>query len=355
MVNREANLTIFNFQFFNYPMIIQLKPSISPAEKDAILQKIRSLEYKTTEVKTQKGDYLVGIGKKEFDVRQLGHMKGIADIHRVSDDYKLVSRKWKVERSHIDLGDGVVIGNGSLSIMAGPCSIESEEQVQQIIDHLVRNKVSIMRGGVFKPRSSPYAFRGMGVEGLKMWYKLARKAGIRIISEVMQVSQIEAMHDYVDVFQVGARNTQNFNLLDELGKVDKAVMIKRGISGTIEELLYSAEYVFSAGNEKLMLCERGIRTYEKASRNTLDVNAIPILKEKTHLPVIADPSHGIGIREYVEPVALAAVMAGADGIIYETHQKPEEAASDGQQTLDFEESERLIHRLRKTFDLKNSF
>ena len=176
---------------------------------------------------------------------------------------------------------------------------KQKTQVQQTIDHLIGNGVRIMRGGVFKPRSSPYAFRGLGVDGLKMWYKLARKAGIKIISEVMQVSQIAEMLDYVDVFQVGARNTQNFNLLDELGKVDKPVMIKRGISGTIEELLYSAEYVFAAGNEKLMLCERGIRTYEKASRNTLDVNAIPILKEKTHLPVIADPSHGIGIREYV--------------------------------------------------------
>lgn len=336
-------------------MIIQLKPTATVAEKEDILRKIKSLDYKTTEVKTQKGSYLVGIGKKEFDLRQLGHMPGIADIHRVSDDYKLVSRKWKVDRTHIDLGDDVIIGDGSLSIMAGPCSIESEEQVQQTIDHLVRNNVRIMRGGVFKPRSSPYAFRGMGVEGLKMWHKLARKSGIKIISEVMQVSQIEAMYDYVDVFQVGARNTQNFNLLDELGRVDKAVMIKRGISGTIEELLYSAEYVFSAGNEKLMLCERGIRTYERASRNTLDVNAIPILKEKTHLPVIADPSHGIGIREYVEPIALAIVMAGADGIIYETHQKPEEAASDGQQTLNFEESEGLIDRLRKTFELKMSF
>jgi len=171
----------------------------------------------------------------------------------------------------------------------------------------------------------------------------------------MQVSQIAEMYDYVDVFQVGARNTQNFNLLDELGKVDRAVMIKRGISGTIEELLYSAEYVFSAGNEKLILCERGIRTYERASRNTLDINAIPILKEKTHLPVVADPSHGIGIRDYVEPVALAAVMAGADGIIYETHQKPEEAASDGQQTLDFEESTRLINRMNQTATLRNSF
>jgi 3-deoxy-7-phosphoheptulonate synthase len=188
-----------------------------------------------------------------------------------------------------------------------------------------------------------------------MWYTLAKKAGIKIITEVMQVSQIAEMHDYVDVFQVGARNTQNFNLLDELGKVDKAVMIKRGISGTIEELLYSAEYVFAAGNEKLVLCERGIRTYERASRNTLDVNAIPILKEKTHLPVVADPSHGIGIREFVEPVALAAVMAGADGIIYETHQEPEKAASDGQQTLDFEESANLITRLKKTSALLQSF
>jgi 3-deoxy-7-phosphoheptulonate synthase len=336
-------------------MIIQLQSDIQSSDKEAIVGQMKKLEYKTTEVKTQGHTYLVGIGKKEFDIRQVGHMKGIADIHRVSDDYKLVSRKWKVGRSQVDLGDGVVIGDGSLSIMAGPCSIENEKQVEITLAHLVSNNVRIMRGGVFKPRSSPYAFRGLGVEGLKMWYDLTRKAGIKIITEVMQVSQIAEMYPYVDVFQVGARNTQNFNLLDELGKVDKPVMIKRGISGTIEELLYSAEYVFSAGNEKLMLCERGIRTYEKASRNTMDVNAIPILKEKTHLPVIADPSHGIGIREFVEPVALASVMAGADGIIYETHQKPEEAASDGQQTLDFEESGRLISRLRKAFDLKTAF
>jgi len=217
---------------------------------------------------------------------------------------------------------------------------------------LVKNGVRLMRGGVFKPRSSPYAFRGLGVEGLKMWHRLAREAGIKIISEVMQVSQIAEMVDYVDIFQVGARNTQNFNLLDELGKVDKPVMIKRGISGTIEELLSSAEYVFSGGNERLLLCERGIRTYERASRNTLDINAIPILKDKTHLPVVADPSHGIGLREYVEPVALAAVMAGADGIIYETHEKPEEAFSDGQQTLDFQESEELIGKMRKVYELR---
>ena len=336
-------------------MIIQLQQNITSDQKDKIIEAVNKLSYKSTVVTTQNGKYLVSIGKKEFDIRSLGYLPGIADIHRVSDEYKLVSRKWKVAPSQLDLGDGVVIGNGSLSIMAGPCSIESESQVEQTLSHLKENGVRIMRGGVFKPRSSPYAFRGLGIDGLKMWYKQAREAGIKIISEVMQVSQIAEMYDYIDVYQVGARNTQNFNLLDELGKVDKPVMIKRGISGTIEELLSSAEYVFSGGNEKLILCERGIRTYEKASRNTMDINAIPILKEKSHLPVVADPSHGIGIREYVEPVALAAVMAGADGIIYETHQKPEEAFSDGQQTLDFKESAVLISKLRTVFELKENF
>jgi 3-deoxy-7-phosphoheptulonate synthase len=336
-------------------MIIQLKQSVSPKEKEGIENAITALGYKTTEVKTQMGEYVIGIGKKDYDIRQIGRLSGIADIHRVSDDYKLVSRKWKVKRTVIDLGDGVEIGNGSLSIMAGPCSIESEAQIEATLAHLTENKVSIMRGGVFKPRSSPYAFRGLGAEGLKLWSTIARAAGIKIISEVMQVSQIAEMYDYVDVFQVGARNTQNFNLLDELGQIDKPVMIKRGISGTLEELLSSAEYVFSGGNEKLILCERGIRTYEKASRNTMDVNAIPILKEKTHLPVVADPSHGIGLRQYVEPIALACIMAGADGIIYETHQQPEKAFSDAQQTLDFNESQRLVERARKVFELRESF
>jgi 3-deoxy-7-phosphoheptulonate synthase len=336
-------------------MIIQLERNISTNQLAEINRVVNSIGYKCMDVRTQRGHYIIGTGKTEFDIRQLGHLAGIVDIHRVSDEYKLVSRKWKVERTSIDLGDGVVIGNGSLSIMAGPCSIETEQQVQATIDHLVANEVRIMRGGVFKPRSSPYAFRGLGVDGLKMWYNLARSRGIKIISEVMQVSQIAEMYDYVDIYQVGARNTQNFNLLDELGKVDKPVMIKRGISGTIEELLSSAEYVFSGGNERLLLCERGIRTYEKASRNTMDINAIPILKDKTHLPVLADPSHGIGLREFVEPVALAAVMAGADGVIYETHEKPEEAYSDAQQTLDFKESAAMIGKMRKAFNTREQF
>jgi 3-deoxy-7-phosphoheptulonate synthase len=333
-------------------MIIQLKKDISEVQKSKIVDKVTGLKYKTTAVDTQKGGYLVCIGKKEFDIRAIGKMDGISDIHIVSDDYKLVSKKWKVKPTVIDLGDGVVIEEGGMAIMAGPCSIETEEQIESMIAHLLKNNVKIMRGGVYKPRSSPYSFRGLGNDGLKMWYKAAHAAGIKIITEVMQVSQIEEMYEYVDIYQVGARNTQNFNLLDELGRVDKPVLIKRGISGTIEELLSSAEYVFSAGNENLMLCERGIRTYESASRNTMDINAIAILKEKTHLPVIADPSHGIGIRDYVEPVALACIMAGADGVIYETHEKPEEAYSDAQQTLNYPESEKLINKMRKVFALR---
>jgi len=212
-----------------------------------------------------------------------------------------------------------------------------------------------MRGGVYKPRSSPYAFRGMGMDGLKLFYKHCSENGIKVITEVMQVSQVDEMMDYVDIFQVGARNSQNFNLLDKLGEIDKPVMIKRGMLGTIDELLASAEYVFSNGNEKILLCERGIRTYEKAYRNTLDLNAVPILKEKSHLPVIVDPSHGIGVRQHVATMALAGVVSGADGIIVETHESPEQAFSDGQQTLYYNQVEELYERLRKTRELVNGF
>lgn len=327
-------------------MIIQLEKGVNGEVANSVEKELHALKYKTTRVQTQYGNYLIGTGKKQFDIRKIGHLEGIKDIHVVSDDYKLVSAKWKVNPTVIDLGDDIKIGGGNFSLMAGPCSIEGEENIMDTIQFLKANNIKIMRGGVYKPRSSPYSFRGLGIDGLKLWYKLAKENGIKIISEVMQVSQIEAMHDYVDIFQVGARNTQNYNLLDELGRVDKPVLIKRGISGTIDELLYSAEYVFSGGNERLLLCERGIRTYEKASRNTFDINAIPILKEKSHLPVIADPSHGIGIRDHVAPVAMASTVAGADGVIFETHCRPEEAFSDGQQTLDYNEATQLIEKLR---------
>ena len=254
-------------------------------------------------------------------------------------------------KTKIDLGDNVAMGNGHFEMMAGPCSIESEEQVVSVLEHLKANNIKIMRGGVYKPRSSPYSFRGLGIDGLKFWHSKAKEYGIKIITEVMQVSQIEPMLEYVDIFQVGARNSQNFNLLDELGKVDKTVMLKRGISGTIDELLQAAEYIFSNGNEKIMLCERGIRSYETAYRNTLDLNAVTILKDKSHLPVIVDASHGIGVRKYVSQMTLAGIMCGADGIINEVHETPEKAFSDGQQTLNYAEAEKLYHDVRRTREL----
>lgn len=336
-------------------MIIQLSKNITSDAKGNLLNALSDLQIKSNEVKTQFQDYIIGIPKTDFDIRNIGNMEGITDIHRVSDAYKLVSKKWKTERTIIDLGDEVKIGGKELAIMAGPCSIENEAQIENTVQHLLKNNIKIMRGGVYKPRSSPYAFRGLGMDGLKLFYKHCSENGIKVITEVMQVSQVEEMLDYVDIFQVGARNSQNFNLLDVLGKVDKPVLIKRGMSGTIEELLASAEYVFSNGNEKILLCERGIRTYENAYRNTLDLNAIPILKAKSHLPVIVDPSHGIGLREHVATMALSGVVAGADGVIVEVHEQPEKAFSDGQQTLYYDQAEALYAKLLKTKELIRGF
>ena len=337
-------------------MIIQLKKDINTQQIEILHQKLQQLKVKAADITTQHHQYIIGILNKEIDLRVIGQQDGVQDVFRVNDSYKLVSSKWKMDHSIIDLGDGISVGGKDFTVMAGPCSIENEQQIETVVEHLKQHDVKIMRGGVFKPRSSPYAFRGLGIEGLKMFYKICKQNGIKIITEVMQVSQIDEMIDYVDIFQVGARNTQNFNLLDALGKVDKPVMIKRGISGSIDELLQSAEYVFAAGNEKIILCERGIRTFENAYRNTFDINAIPILKEKSHLPVIADPSHGIGIRKHVSTIALAAQIAGADGIIVEIHHEPEKAFSDGAQTLSFDEFSALVAQI-KTLEttMKNLF
>lgn len=336
-------------------MIIQLSPNITAQQQKTIIDKLQSIGYESNEVNTQFGKYLIAIGKQEFDIRMIGQLEGVKDLHRVSDDYKLVSSKWKVGKTAVDIGGGVSIGDKNLAMMAGPCSIEDEEQVVATVEKLSELGVQIMRGGVYKPRSSPYSFRGLGIDGLKMWHKHCSAKGIKIITEVMQVSQIKDMLPYVDIFQVGARNSQNFNLLDALGREDKPVMIKRGVSGTIDELLYAAEYVFSNGNEKIILCERGIRSYEKAYRNTLDINAIPILKEKTHLPVIIDPSHGIGIRKHVEAVALAGVAAGADGMMIEMHPNPSQAKSDKDQTLSFDAYEQLYKKAHTVWEAVNQF
>jgi 3-deoxy-7-phosphoheptulonate synthase len=328
-------------------MIVTLAPNATADHIREISSFLEKNGWKTTPVQTQSAHYLVGIGTKDIDLRQVSHLPGVRDVHRVTDVYKLVSRAWKVKPTRIDLGDGVVIGDGSMTIMAGPCSIEDDKQVAETVDFLVSQGVQVMRGGAFKPRSSPYSFRGLGLEGLKMFASIARAKRVKVITEVLDVSAIEPMLEYVDVFQVGARNSQNFTLLDELGRVDKPVLLKRGLSGTLEELLQSAEYIFSKGNEKVILCERGIRTYEKAYRNTLDLNAVPYLKEKSHLPVVVDPSHGIGLRKHVPAMALAGAVAGADGLLVEIHKCPEEALSDGAQTLSFEEATELFGKLKR--------
>jgi 3-deoxy-7-phosphoheptulonate synthase len=328
-------------------MIVTIKDSASDSEISAIRRLFEGFKHSTTLVKTQLKRYLVALGGKEFDIRLVGTLAGVYDVHFVSDPYQLVSRQWKVSPTVIDLGDGLTIGGAEHQIMAGPCSIEGEEQILASIDNLKALGVRIMRGGVFKPRSSPYSFRGMGVDGLRLWSQIARENGIRIITEVLDANQIEAIYPYVDIFQVGARNSQNFTLLDALGRIDKPVLLKRGMSGTLEELLQSAEYIFSNGNERIILCERGIRTFERAYRNVLDINAIPYLRDKSHLPVVVDPSHGVGVRRYVSRVALAGVVAGADGTLLEVHQAPENAKSDGAQTLNFAEASELVAKIRE--------
>lgn len=353
-------------------MIIQVERDLPADKAQELRAALSQLGLSATSVTTQCGTYLVAIGKAEVDIRRVGQLAGVRDVHRVTDTYKLVSRKWKVGETCIDLGGGarngsigntgtengeienrgVKIGNGAFCLMAGPCSIEDARQVDGCIEFLKQRGVRIMRGGAFKPRSSPYTFRGLGLDGLKMWYERAHAAGILVISEVMAADQIDQMYPYIDIFQVGTRNTQNFSLLHELGRVDKPVLLKRGMSGTLEELLQSAEYIWANGNEKIILCERGIRTFERAYRNSLDLNAVPLLKEKSHLPVVVDPSHGIGIRRHVETMALAAVMAGADGLLIEIHEQPEKALSDGDQSLNFEEAAALCERVELVKNLR---
>ncbi len=329
-----------------------MRNEIDVDEANGVESYLKHLGFETTLVRTGGGNYLIAVGAREIDIRAVGHLPGVIDVHRVSDTYKLVSRKWKVGHSEIKVADGISIGGSAFTIIAGPCAIESESQMDSILEHLASEGISLIRGGAFKPRTSPYSFQGLGLEGLQMLASLARKYQIKVVSEVISPSHVASLYDHIDVFQVGTRNMQNFQLLHELGKVDKPVLLKRGMSSTLEELLQSAEYIFSSGNERLILCERGIRTFERSYRNTLDLNAIPVLKDKSHLPVIVDPSHGIGIRRFVTPLALAAVMAGADGLLVEVHGAPELALSDGAQSLNFQESSALIRSVQQVHQLR---
>lgn len=336
-------------------MIVHLDPTGTAEQLDRLTAFLQGHFSIVRPVRTGDRTYLVCTGKDAPDMRSIAGFPGVLDVHYVDDENQMVSRQWRRAPTRVDLGDGVAIGDGDLAIMAGPCSIEGDEQVAAVVQFLVQQGVRIMRGGVYKPRSSPYAFRGMGMDGLRIMHAHCKVAGLKIVTEVMESEQIEAMYPYVDVFQVGARNAQNFTLLDALGRTDKPVLLKRGISGTLDELLASAEYIFSNGNPNIILCERGVRTYEKSYRNMLDLNAVPVLRERSHLPVVVDPSHGIGVRRYVATMALAGTLAGADGVIVEVHPEPEKAFSDGAQTLSFPEATTLFHRLRATQALRDSF
>jgi 3-deoxy-7-phosphoheptulonate synthase len=270
--------------------------------------------------------------KPDFDTRKIKILDGVADVYRVTVPFKLASRNFHELDTVIDI-KGVKIGGNELAIMAGPCSIESEEQIFKLAEIVAKSGAKILRGGAFKPRSSPYSFQGMGEEGLKLIRQAADKYGLLVITEVMEIAQIDIIGKYTDIFQIGARNMQNFSLLRELGRTKIPVMLKRGMSATIEEWLMSAEYILSSGNPNVILCERGIRTFEKYTRNTFDLSAIPVVHKKSHLPVIADPSHATGYRDQVPPMARAAVAAGADGLMIEIHHDPENAFSDGPQAL----------------------
>ena len=283
--------------------------------------------------------------KPDFDTRQVELLPGVAHVYRITEPYKLASRSFKSEKTVIDVG-GVKIGGDAVVVMAGPCSVENEKQIFAIAEHVAKAGAKILRGGAFKPRTSPYAFQGLGEDGLKLMRKAADAFGLKVITEAMDGTQIKLIEQYTDVIQIGARNMQNYNFLRDLGRAKRPIMLKRGLSATFEEWLMSAEYILSSGNKQVMLCERGIRTFETATRNTMDISAIPVIHAKSHLPVIADPSHGIGIRDKVIPMARAAVAAGADGIIVEVHNDPDHAKSDGAQSLFPNQFEELMKEIR---------
>jgi 3-deoxy-7-phosphoheptulonate synthase len=327
-------------------MLVVMKPHATPAEIEAVTEKIRSLGLTPNAIP---GAQRIAIGitgnKGALDPGLFVSMPGVADAIRVSQPFKLVSREVKEEDTVLDVG-GVPLGGRAVAVVAGPCSVESKEQILEAAHGVKRLGATFLRGGAFKPRTSPYEFQGLGEEGLKL-LALAREAtGLKVVTEVMDPDDLAMCVEYADVLQIGARNMQNFSLLRKLGAVKKPIMLKRGPAATIREFLMAAEYILAHGNYQVALCERGIRTFETMTRNTLDLNAVPVLKSLTHLPVVVDPSHGIGLRKHVPAMARAGVAAGADALIVEVHPCPEQALSDGQQSLSIAEFGVLMQQVR---------
>jgi len=314
-------------------MVIAMSPGATDAEIAAVIAKLEECGFQVHRSTGVTRTILGAIGKTNgFDLRRIEILPGVESVTRIGEPFKLASRSFRKDDTIIEIG-GVRIGGDSLVVMAGPCAVESREGVREIARVVAAAGARVLRGGAFKPRSSPYSFQGLGIEGLRYLREAADAEGLLAVTEVMEASQIEAVVEHADIVQVGARNMQNFSLLRRLGEIRKPVLLKRGISATIEEWLMSAEYIMAGGNYQVLLCERGIRTFERLTRNTLDISAIPVVKKLSHLPVLVDPSHAVGIRDKVIPVARAAVAVGSDGLIVEVHTDPEKALSDGPQSL----------------------
>jgi 3-deoxy-7-phosphoheptulonate synthase len=327
-------------------MIVVLESGVVEKQIEEIIRVLRDHKFDVHRSAGVQHIVLGAIGvHPEFDHRQIELLSGVAEVLRVTEPFKLASRAFKREGSIFDI-DGVKIGGSEVIVMAGPCAVESEEQIFTIAKHVKDSGAKILRGGAFKPRSSPYSFQGLGEDGLKLLHAAANEFQLKVVTEVMDKSQIDLVEKYADILQIGARNMQNYTFLKDLGKASKPVMLKRGLAATIDEWLMSAEYILSGGNQQVILCERGIRTFETATRNTMDIGAIPVIKKKSHLPIVADPSHGIGIRDKVIPMARAAVAAGADGIIVEVHHDPNHALSDGAQSLYPDQFSQMMKEVR---------
>jgi 3-deoxy-7-phosphoheptulonate synthase len=328
-------------------MIVAMQDTASEEQIQHVIEHLVRMGFSVHRTTGERQTVLAAVGARiDFDIRNLEVLNGVQQVHRISEPYKLAGRSFRPDGTVIEFSNGLKIGGDQVVVMAGPCSVESREQLFTVAELISKAGARVLRGGAFKPRSSPYSFQGMGEQGLKLLREAGDRFNMLVISEVMEISQIPLMLPYVDILQVGARNMQNFNLLRELGKVKKPVLLKRGIAATLEELLLSAEYIMSGGNYDVILCERGIRTFETYTRNTLDISAIPIIKKLSHLPMTSDPSHGTGRRDKVAPMARASLAAGADALLIEVHHDPDKALSDGAQSLFPEQFSTLMDELR---------
>ena len=328
-------------------MIVAMQERATEEEIQAIVERMMEIGFNVHRTTGTVQTILAGVGTPGlFDHKEFEVLAGVAEVIRISSPYKLAGRSFRPEGTVVRFPNGVSVGGERVVVMAGPCSVESREQIFACAKIVKDAGATFLRGGAFKPRSSPYSFQGLGLDALKLLREAGDAHGLLVVSEVMEISQIEVMMPYVDLFQVGARNMQNFNLLRELGEVRRPVLLKRGIAATIEELLLSAEYLLAGGNYDVILCERGIRTFETYTRNTMDISAIPVVKKLSHLPIVGDPSHGTGRRDKVPAMARATVAAGGDGVLIEVHPNPDKALSDGAQSMFPDKFAALMDSLR---------